>query len=647
VSSYPVAAVGSSYFLTRAEGTIGRRDQIIDIVNQRMRLSESYFTGVRNRLPRLYDMWRGVWTGRFHPHRNNIHLPLIFSAIWADAARKMSTSFGLWPALSFLGYGPDDMSIARKWESLISAQMKDMDLYMKEVDTMVTANLYGVAITQLGWERKKDFRILEDLRTSPITKQLIRTIRKGEIVTFDGPQSEPVDRLDAFPQPGIARGQNMKWFIRRRHLDLDECRLLAKAGVFGQQELDRMIREGGTGTIQSIDLASIKRFQVRTGMDDDSARWMDRYTRPVEIIEMWGYIPSELADDGDTLRVITIANRRYLMRNEPLPFWHKRLPFLFFSPTPDPHYFDAPGKAEVAEKLNIVANRYVNQSLDVGDLIVDPTWFYDRASNLNTRNLFIRPGRFIPVDGDPNAVIAPMQANLANLSVADAKISQMREYVQMATGIHDDVVQGLDSGDRQTAREFLGRREAAGTRLLLESRLYEETYFEPMGNFMVSLNGQFLEAPVEITILGDNATIDPVTQQQISASRVSMDEEDIRMTYSARALGATTALSRTMKQQNIIQLLGAMGTPVGQTVMGQINAVNFWRSIFRDFEIPNVNEIFQTNPVLNGMMQQLGAQTPGQVPTSGQIAGGAQLPMPPAQGVPSPIDIQSMLQPQA
>jgi hypothetical protein len=542
------------------------------------------------------------------------------------------------------------MPIARKWESLVSAQMKDMDLLLKEVDTFVTADLYGVAITQLGWRRERQDRILESLRVAPVSKQLIRTIRKGPIVTYDGPDTEPVDRLDAFPQPGVARLRDMKWFIRRRFIDLDECRMLAREGIFDKAELDRMIMEGGVNAALATDLATAKRFQVRVGMDDESARWMDRYSRPVEIIEMWGKVPSELADDGDDRRVITVANRRYLMRDRPLPFWHKRLPFITFSPTPDPHYFDAPGKAEICEKLNIVANRYVNQSLDVGDLITEPVWFYDRASNLNTRNLYVKPGRFIPVDGNPSDVIYPMQANLSNLAVADQKTAQMREFVQMGSAIQEDVTQGMEGPDRETARGMLARREAAGTRLMLESRLYEEMYLEPMGNMMVALDKQFLEPPVDVLILGDSATMDPVTGQQIMATRTALDERDLTEMYTARAMGATTALSKSMKQQNLVQLLGAMASPMGQVLMGSINAVNFWRGIFREFEIPNINEIFMVNPAMNQLLAQTGQATPGTVPTSPQVLNGGMPPIPESQvgmpampGTPPNMDINALM----
>lgn len=608
--------------IEKAVGAYAYREQICTLVVDHMRFSESQFNGIRAKWPRLYDLWRGSWSGRFHPHKNNVHIPLIFSAVWADAARKAATSLSIYPVVSFLGYGPNDKAIANKREALISAQMKDDNIFLKQVDAIVAANLYGVAVMQVGWKRDEQERIIEFVDRMPLSGKVVRHIRKGKVVMFDGPETINIDLLDFFPQPGIARLRDMKWIVRRYFLDLDDVRYLASIGVFDKAELARLERENAVGASAELSL-SVSRFQTRVGMDDETARFMDKYSRPIEILEMWGAIPSELSPDGVLNRVITVANRRYLLRNKPNPYFHGMLPFLAYSPTPDLHYFYAPGKAEIVEKLQIVGNRYLNQSLDAADLMIDPMWFYDRGAGLVTRNLYSRPGRFIPVNGKPGDVVASLMPNVQGLTVADSKINQVREFLQMGTGIVDDAVAGLQSGDRQTAREFVGRREAAGTRLLLESRIYEEMLLEPLANMMVALDKQFLDLPVEVLILGDGAQVDPETNMPISASREVLDGYDLVPNYAARAVGATSGLSKGMKQQNLIQLLQTLASPLGQAAMGQINAVNFFRGIFREFEVPNINDIFQVNPQLQAMMMQAsGGQGMSTIPTSGQIVHG-------------------------
>lgn len=637
-----------SNYLTieRAQGAWAQREQMVNFVTDFVKESENVFSAVRQTWPRLYDLWRGTWTSRYSPHRNSVHIPLIFSALWADAARKAATSLNAFPIVTFLGYGPDDASIARKREALFAAQAKDDSIFTKQVDMILAAGLYGVSVMQVGWKREEKMRMIETIDRTPLSNQIVRSIRKGKIVMFDGPESRQLDLLDFFPSPGYRTIAEMPRCGRRYYLDLDEVRYLAQEGIFDAAEVRRMEQEGGvnSGTVDTG--LSIRRFQARVGMDDEQMRFMSKWNRPVECIDVWGVVPSELCPDGVYERVVTVMNRRYLARNRPNPYWHGLKPFLSHAPMPDPHYFYAPGKAEIVAKLQIVANRYVNQSLDAADLMIDPMWFYDRGAGLRTSNLYSRPGKYIPVTGNPNNVIAPMIRDLSGLTVADSKVNQMGDAIQRGTGVVDDAVAGLSGDSRQTAREFIGRREAAGTRLLLESRLYEETMLEPLANMFMALDRQFLELPVEVMILGDGARIDPVTNTPIPGSRETLDGFDLVANYAARALGASSALSKGMRQQNLIQLLQAMASPLGMQTMGQINSVNFFRGIFREFEIPNINEIFTQNPALAGLIPP---GTPGGVagvPTSGQIVNSGALPIPSLPGTQAaPNSAQSLMQP--
>lgn len=602
--------------IERAVGSYAIREQMVSYAVDFVTESERHYSAIRQSWPRLYDLWRGTWSAQYAPYRNSVHIPLIFSSLWANAARAAATSLSSSPMISFLGSDANDMPIARKREALFGAQAYDDRLFEKQVDNILMASLYGTSVVQVGWRRDERMRMIESIDRAPISGQIIRSIRKGKVVMFDGPESKNIDLLDFFPAIGYRDVQDMPRVGRRYFLDLDEVRILAEAGIFDKGEVQRLEREGGVGV---TDLAlSARRFQARVGTDEETARFMSKWNRPIECIEVWGLVPSELSPDGLTDRVVTVLNRRYLARNKPNPYWHGMKPFVVNRPMPDPHYFYAPGKAEVVAKLQIVANRYVNQSLDAADLMIDPMKFYDRASGIRFSNLQSRPGKFIGVNGNPNQMISNFTNDMTGLTIADGRVAQMREAVQMGTGIVEDAVAGLTGDSRQTAREFVGRREAAGTRLLLEAQLYEKTTLEPLANQFMALNRQFLDLPVQVVILGDGAKMDPVTNLPIPGSHEVLEGFDLTANYAARAYGASSALSKTMKQQNLLALLQAMGTPLGQQALGQVNALNFFRGIFREFDIPNLNEIFQ-QPALAAMIPQ-GMGGIQNVPTSGQIA---------------------------
>lgn len=580
------------------------RDQLVTLVNERFEYSAKASHEIRKKLPRLYDVWRGIYTGRFHPHKNNVHIPLIYAAVWADAARKTQASLNQWPLVQFRGHGPDDKPIALKHEGLVSAQMKDAGAFMKEVNTHVCAGLYGVAISTVGWDRRKERAIFDEYEAVPLSTERVRRIREADVITFDGPNHENVDRLDFYEEPGKASIPKMRWCGRRFWIDLDDCRMLSTGDrpIFDPAEVARMEREG-VGAEKVQDDVVARRYMARLGMSDDLTKALDKFSRPVEIREYWGLVPSELAINGETNLVITVMNRKYLARARGNPYWHRQKPFTSHSPMPDPHSFDSAGKAEIAEKMQLTANRYVNQRLDATDLIIDPMYFYDRNAGINTDNLYAGPGKWLGVDGDPNGKVLPMPVDLRGIQAGASMTQEMMAGIERATSIGDDTGQGLESRPGETARGFIGRREAAGTRLMLESRIYEEHYLEPLANFYQRLNRQFLEGPVEYHVLGDSGRMDPDTGAPITESRETLEGYELAVSYQARAVGATSSLSRMVRRQELVPLLQAVSS--NPYTAGAVNFVNFMRQIFREFDLDNVNELISRNAQANTQMAQI------------------------------------------
>lgn len=598
--------------IQRAGNPVLFRDQLVTLVNERFEYSNKFHYSVRAKLPRLYDVWRGIYTGRYHPHKNNVHVPLIYAAVWADAARKVAASLNTFPIVQFRGTGPDDKPVALRHEQLVSAQFEDAGAFKKEVNTHVCSGLYGVAISQSMWDRREEQATFDEYEAIPLSTERVRRIRTAKVVTFDGPNHENVDRMDFVPQPGPVSIDQMKWCGRTYWLDLDDCRMLSSGDrpIFDPAEVARMEREG-SGAEKTADDVTNRKYMSRLGMSDDMARILDTFSRPVEIREYWGIVPSEYAIDGETNLVISVMNRKYLGRARGNPFWHRKKPFVAHAGTPDPQSFDSAGKAEVAEKLQLTANRYVNQRLDAADLHIDPQIFYDRNAGINTERLYSKPGNWIGTDGPPGDKIMAAPVDLRGMQAGAGMTQEMMGYIERATGITDEGIQGISSGGQPiTARQFVGQREAAGSRLMLETLLYERTYLEPLMNIYQRNNRQFLEGPVEFHILGDNAKIDPDTGEPIRETRETLEGYELARTYQARAVGASNNLSRMVRRQELVPLLQAVSA--NPYAASAVNFVNFFRQIFREFDFDNVNELIKQNAQANTQMQQVLEQTGAQ-----------------------------------
>jgi hypothetical protein len=346
-----------------------------------------------------------------------------------------------------------------------------------------------------------------------------------------------------------------------------------------------------------------RRSVYRTYGEYESMRG-EKFAKPVELLDYWGRVPNEFALDGITWRIITIANGRKLLRSRPLPFFHGELPFLAYSPMPDPHFFHGPGKIEIGEKMQFAANRIANQKMDGIDVTIDPMWLVDRGRGIDTQNLISRAGRVIGVDGPvDDTVIRPLSPDLRGLQMAYTEIQQLWGWIQQGTGMIEDTVMGMGGGsDRQTAYEFKGRQENVLTRLMLEARLAEEGFVEPLANMFRALNKQFLKVPKEVRIMGSDAVVNPITGFPLPQEPVQINLEDFYPDYRARAVGATQMLSRALKQQNLLALLQVMGS--NPTAAAMVNWTGFFRQIFETLDLKNPDELLLTAPT---QLNQLGA----------------------------------------
>lgn len=565
----------------------------VNLVNDWRTHSEQTNWHIRREIPRIYDLYRGVRPGRFHVHKNNVHIPLLYSIIWAHAARKVQTSFGLPRPLRFAGASddPDDAKIGRKWDNLIAAQMSDAKTYQKAIEFVTSADLYGRATLQHGWRFRDRLTLVPDTAALPISETQVPTFRKERVVDFNGPWWEVKDFLDCFPQPGFKDIDDMKWYIVRYWLDFDQVLDLAEQGIFDINEVMRMRREGG-GSQSTIDTFKAMRGLSHFQSDDATARERERFGRPVEIIEAWANLPRELAPDGLRHRVLSVGNGQFLLRDKSNPYLHGHKPFISYAPNPDMHHHYAPGKGEISKPLQIAVNKFVNHGLDALDVSIDPITWIDRAANLTAGGVLLRPGRIIPIDGPPQQRVFQQPANLQGMEAALATSQFLWKQMQQATGIVEDVALGQGGGGRTTAREFLGRQEAVATRLLLEARLGEIQWIEPLGNFMVALDKQFLPTPFEFLILGESATNDGVTGQPIPQGRDQLNPSDLTRSYTAQAIGATTRLAKSARIQDILLFSQVIGS--NEQLNAQFDHNSWARLIAREIGLgPEVSEVIR------------------------------------------------------
>jgi len=583
-------------------------DRLIALVRQRKDHALNHYRVKLNAMADDYDMYRGIAAGKTAAYRNAVHIPVLFAAIQSHVARMAQTSFGAWPIVTFVGYSADDEANAKRNETLVSAQMKDCNSFVKAVQFFLHADIYGVGIARYGWKRIKRmerYRVPNDVAPG-VT---LETIETREVTHFDGPDWTVVDPLDFWPQPNCKYIDSMAWVIQRYWVDLDELRRMAADGFFDPARVEMI---GQSTASPGAESEIQQRLTPYRSWGEYSASRNEPMAKPVEIWDYWGLVPDELATDGLVNRNISLANGKVLLKNWPNPLVDGKKPFVAYCPMEDPHYFHGVGKVEIGKKMQRATNRIANQKLDALDLFIDPMWVMNSQVSINTENLYTRPGKILSVDGPADeTVIRALVPNLAPLQFAYTEIGTLRQFIQEATGMTESI-QGLNSSQRETARGFLGRQENAMTRLMLESRLADEGFVEPLANSFRSLNRQYLTLPHLVKILGSRALVNQGTGLPMPKEPTIIGHDDVNPDYRARAVGATQMVGRNIRQQNILALLQASSS--NPILMQLVNWANFARQMFELFDFENVGELLniQQLPAVNQVAQESG-MAPGAV----------------------------------
>jgi hypothetical protein len=577
--------------------------RVIELVDSRRQTSLDYNSTTFGKLQRYYDTYRGVWSGKLAQFRNNITMPFTFAMIQSDVARKVQTSFGAWPIVAFEGYAPEDVARAKRNEVLVSAQMKDADSVMRAVDFFLQADICGTSIARWGWKnitRPNRYRKLETIAPG----LSIPVMYEGESEIFNGPCWEVVDRLDFWQQPAKKRIDEMDWVIHRYWLDWDSM-MEDASGPYPY--FDR----GAVRSLQNfpIEGAGQNEWAARKvafrNEYDYIARQKEKFSKPIEIWEMHGLVPSEFASDGIRHRCIAIGNGRVVLKNREGPMPNQQKPFASYAPMSDPYSFDGVGKAEIAYGPQRTADRLNNQRLDAIDLLIDNQWVVSSSAGINTQNLFSRAGRIILVDGPADeSSIRPLAPDMRGVNVGNEEISRLFQMMQLGTG-ETEAIMGVGGSNRETARGFLGRQENALTRLSLEARMAEEGFIEPLANAFRSLDRLLLPLPAEIKVLGSLAATNPITGLPYAPENVAVDYDDLAPDYRARAVGASQMLGRSVRQQNMLGLLQMMSA--NPAMMQLVNWANFARQAFELFDFKNVNELLVSQvPMVNQLAQENG-----------------------------------------
>ena len=422
----------------------------------------------------------------------NLFIPYTFSIVETVLPRLIATIFASRPYIGVLPVNQTSVETAKMHELLLDYQLTQR-INTIEVASMwiKEALMYGTSFLKTMW--RYETRWIKQPSSSmnlfgvPVGNEL----EEIETVIYDDPDVVHVDLWDLFIDPEATSIDDAEYVIHRVYRTKEYLKKQAAAGLYTNLEGIE-----STYTTSDSEISADERLGAvglsRTKKQDDR----------IELLEYW-------TDD----RVIVVANRSQIIRNEENPYWHCKKPFIRIVDHLVPHELYGIGEIEPIEYLQYELNDTRNQRMDNVNLIINRMWKVLSNSEINPEQLVSRPGGVIVVDD--MAEIEPLPVEDVTAS-AYAEEVEIKRDIDRTMGVYN-YARGETTDRRETATTASILSNAANERFEMKVRLMEDMGLRRLGLMLIQLNQQYIDRERVIRIVGeDGVYFQTVTPEDIT-----------------------------------------------------------------------------------------------------------------------------------
>lgn len=362
------------------------------------------------------------------------------------------------------------------------AVMQKIDDYCWEVadgdsnmyDVTKSSFTRGTAVAQeYYWQERRIIQEMDMKNGKPV-------FTEKEAIDYDDCYMENV-KLEDFFVDEFARGFSGPYAardcIRRYVMNIDDFKVMFSGEIwdqFGNVKAD-YVRPGG-------DTNYYEWYKPPTGMD---------MSKQVEVLWYWAVKPKDW--------LIIVAND-VLIRKVPIPYRHKKLPFVRSVAIKRTDSFYGKGLSEVLESIQDETNTLRRMIIDRNHLDIDKMFFVSNRLGLSDEDLIARPHGLIPTD-DVNQAKA-VEYNDIPRSV-ELSLKHLEDDATISTGINPRAQALPQAG---TATEAAILKESTLKRLQLMIWLLKTEFLIPLERLRISNIIQFYSQPKLEEIVGASGT---------------------------------------------------------------------------------------------------------------------------------------------
>ena len=398
--------------------------------------------------------------------------------------------------------------------ALFSYQLEDMNFYQAVKAGFRSAALFGTAIWKWGWVTdSKKVRQYVRKRTAqtvemPLTgDEQIHTEESDEFEVrevdqrVDRPFFDNVDIRHIMVDPGCREPdiRRARFVIHRQYQsfkDLDALRGQEGYDIPSEAQL-KAIFDPKSGEV-AVTPGTNEQIGALTGnvhhaMPRNLDSTLDPTEQGLEVLERW---------DND--KVITVLQRKWVIRNEPNPFGV--IPFYSSNWWDIPDAFWGMGIGRIIGQDQRAEMGLTNAALDILALAVNPQYARSKGANIPTQQIRARLGGIIDVEGNPKEALTLVDTPKVPAEVW-AAIQVSESQAESATGANDNLVQGSASAPKtsmgRTATGAGNMMSAVAGRLQDPVENFIFNVYEPWIVQMDELNNERLPMSALREVLGD------------------------------------------------------------------------------------------------------------------------------------------------
>ena len=383
---------------------------------------------------------------------------------------------------------------AEQMQKLIHDQLEESRAITIMRHVFFEMALMGTGILKGPFTDTKDYNLFSTAEDEEGNVTRVQATKTKSI-----PSIEAVSCWDFYPDPNATTIHDCDYVIQRHSYNKAQFQDLADKPMFDSQAVMECLEMGPNYQTRGFESSLYDRENIQT-----------IYKNRFEVLEYWGIIDRELADEcglsysgnSDVIHVNVWICGNKVLRMVENPFTPTRIPYLVCPYELNPYQFFGVGIPENMQDSQQVMNGHARMAIDnlalAGNLVFD----IDESALVNNQSMEVFPGKiFKRQAGVPGQAIYGIKfPNTApeNMQMFD----KFRQLADESTGIpsYSHGQTGVQSMTR-TASGMSMLMGAASLNIKTVIKNIDDSLIKPLGESMFQWNMQFYEG--DLPIIGD------------------------------------------------------------------------------------------------------------------------------------------------